>query len=420
MSDRASPLDRDRTHGMTTGLLNGIRVLELGHFIAAPFCARVLADMGADVIKVEPPVTGDPVRGWGAQIDGHAPWWSVHGRNRRCITLNLRDPRARAIMLGLVASCDILVENFRPGQLEKWHLAPDVLAQSRPGIVVVRISGYGQTGPDAAKGGFGVIGEAKGGLRYLCAHAPEVSDLPSVRMGVSVGDSVSGLYGALGALAAVIEQRATGRKDARVIDVALGETVLSLLEGCLPEYSVTGQIRAPMGSGVATAAPTNAYRCRDRIWLLIAANSDPLFKSLCGLMGVPHMASDARFIDNRRRLDNVMALDASIGQWTAQLDAGDALTRLDAANIPASKIYTIADCASDAQYRARGMVTQVNDPRFGQLLHPGVVPMVQGLDRDAAIRWTGPDVGAHNAEVYAELLGFDAAQLEDLKRSGLL
>ncbi len=405
--------------GSSEPLLRDLRVLELGHFIAAPFCTRVLADLGADVIKVEPP-GGDPVRGWGLMVGGRSIWWSLHGRNKRCVTLNMREPEGVAAALDLVAHCDVVVENYRPGQLEKWGLAPDNLAARRPGIVVVRISGYGQTGPHAHKSGFGVIGEAKGGLRYLGGYPPEVTDLPPPRAGVSLGDSVAGLYGAVGALAAVLAQRSSGISAPRVIDVALGEAVLTLLDGCLPEYSATGQVRQPMGSGIASAAPTNAYLCKDGGWLLIAANSDPLFAALANVMGRPELSEDQRFLDNARRVAHVRELDAIISDWTRTLDSDVVLDRIEAANIPATKIYTIADVAADPQYRARGMVTNVDDPLIGPLLHPGVVPMVAGLERDAQIRWTGPEVGQHNAEIYQGLLGYTDGQLAEMRRKGVL
>ncbi len=403
-----------------TPLLSSIRVLELGHFIAAPFATRVLADLGADVIKIEPPGSGDPVRGWGAQANGCSIWWSVHGRNKRSVTLNLRDPSAREILLHLVGQCDAVVENFRPRQLEKWGIGPQVLAKAKPGLTIVRVSGYGQDGPEAGKASFGVIGEAKGGLRYLTDYPKGTTELPPPRTGVSVGDSVAGLYGALGALAAIIDQRASGRTEPRVIDVALGEAVLSLMEGILPEYALTGAVRQPMGSGMTSSAPTSAYPCRGGGWVLIAANSDPLFRTLAGAMGTPELADDGRFRDNPARLANVAELDRLIGVWTAGLDIADVLGRLEAANIPASKVYTVADIASDPQYRARRMVTEVDDPAFGRLLHPGVVPVVDGLDRDAQIRWPGPAIGAHNADVYGGLLGMSTEAIEALKVKGLV
>ncbi len=400
-------------------LLRSLRILELGHFIAAPFCTRVLADLGADVIKLEPP-GGDPVRGWGMQAGGRSIWWSVHGRNKRCITLDVRKPEGRQIVLDLVGKSDVVVENYRPGQLEKWGLGPEQLAEARPGIVLVRISGYGQTGPDAHKSGFGVIGEAKGGLRYIGGYPKDVTDLPPPRAGVSLGDSVAALYGAIGALAAVLDQRSSGAKEARVIDVALGEAVLTLLEGALPEYGLTGKIREPMGSAINTAAPTNAYPCADGTWLLIAANSDPLFAALCRVIGRPDVAADPRFKDNRGRVEHVVELDAIISEWTRELSSEEALDRLEAANIPATKIYTIADVANDAQFKARRMVTSVEDPIHGILLHPGVVPMVEGLERDAQIRWTGPALGHHNGEVYEQLLGYSRSKIAELKEKGIL
>jgi crotonobetainyl-CoA:carnitine CoA-transferase CaiB-like acyl-CoA transferase len=402
-------------------LLKTVRVLELGHYIAAPFATRTLADLGADVIKVEPPGTGDPVRQWGLQEeDGGSLWWSVHGRNKRSVTLNLRDPAARDMVLRLSSTCDVVIENYKPGQLEKWGLTPSAFEAARPGIVLVRVSGYGQTGPEAKRAGFGVIGEAKGGIRYLCAHPPEVSDLPSVRAGISFGDSLSGLYGALGALAAVIDQRASGRKEIRVLDVALGESVVTLLEGILPEYGRHGLVRQPTGSRIPVASPSNAYKSKDGHWVLVAGNSDPLFRALAAAMEQPELADDPRFASNQARLVNNDALDALIGAWIAGLDAETALERLEDANIPASKIYTAADIATDEQYLARKMVTTVNDPLHGELLHPGVVPVVEGQDRDAQIRWTGPSIGQHNAEVYSELLGLTQAEIEALEKSGTI
>lgn len=400
-------------------LLKTLRVMELGHYIAAPFSTRVLADLGADVIKVEPP-GGDPVRGWGLQSQGQSIWWSVHGRNKRCVTLDLRTPEGIETVLDLAAHCDVVVENYRPGQLEKWGIGPDRLAARRPGIVVVRISGYGQSGPHAQRAGFGVIGEAKGGLRYLGGYPRDVTDLPPPRAGVSLGDSVAGLYGALGALAAVIDQRSSGAREPRIIDVALGEAVLSLLEGCLPEYGLLGKVREPMGTGISSAAPTNTYLCKDGAWLLIAANSNPLFASLCRVMGRPELAAEPRFKDNLSRVEHVGELDRMIGDWTLQHDSAALLDQLEAANIPVTKIYTIADVASDPHNLARGMVTEVDDPAHGRLLHPGVVPVVEGLDRAAQIRWAGPPAGHHNREVYEGLLGYSGDKLAALTEKGIM
>lgn len=406
-----------------SGPLQGLRIVEFGHFIAAPFATRVLADMGAEVIKVEPP-EGDPVRSWGAQIDGRSLWWSVHGRNKRCVTLNLKSPGAREIALDLVARADAVVENFRPGLMEKFGLGPDELAKVRPGVVLVRISGFGQTGPRALDPSFGMIGEAIGGIRHLTGHPPEVSDLPSVRTGVSLGDSVAGLYGAIGLLAAVHERRenppAPGA-PARVVDVALTESVLSLLEGMLPEYGALGRVRGPNGARIPTAAPSSAYRCADGAWVLIGANSQPLWRRLAELMAKPGLADDPRFLDNPLRVKNVDVLDAEIGAWTAQRPADAVVADLDRAGIPASKIYTVADIVADAQYQARHAVKPVQDPVLEQaILHPAPVPRFAGDGPAEGIAWTGPAVGAHNDDVYGGMLGLSPARLAALRDSGTI
>jgi len=401
-------------------LLRSLKVLELGHYIAAPFATRLLADLGADVIKVEPPGKGDPVRTWGMQVDGKSLWWSIHGRNKRSVTINMRHPDARQLVLDLAAHVDVVVENYRPGQLEKWGLGPKDFEAAKPGLVLVRISGYGQTGPEATRSGFGVIGEAKGGIRHLTAYPPDVSDLPPVRAGIAIGDDISGFYGAIGALAAVIEQRSSGAKDLKLIDVALGESVMTLLEGQLPEYGQLGRVRQPTGSWVSSAAPSNAYKSKDKAWVLVAGNSDPLFKSLTEIMGQPQLAVDPRFCDNQVRCENVVELDRLIGEWVATLDADAALDKLDAANIPSSKIYTIADIAADEQYLARKMVTEVEDAHFGTVLHPGVVPVVAGQDRDAQIRWTGPDIGEHTNSVLSEVLGITPEAIAAKRDAGLI
>jgi crotonobetainyl-CoA:carnitine CoA-transferase CaiB-like acyl-CoA transferase len=406
-----------------SGPLQGLRIVEFGHFIAAPFATRVLADMGAEVIKVEPP-GGDPVRSWGAQIDGRSLWWSVHGRNKRCVSLDLKAPVARGIALGLVAQSHAVVENFRPGLMERFGLGPGDLAEARPGCVLVRISGFGQTGPRRLEPSFGMIGEAIGGIRHLTGHPPEVTDLPSVRTGVSLGDSVAGLYGAIGLLAALHEQRerppARGT-PARVVDVALTESVLSLLEGMLPEYGALGRIRGPNGARIPTAAPSGAYRCADGAWIVIGGNSQPLFEKLCGLMERPDLASDPRFADNPSRVQNVDALDAEIGAWAARRPADHVVGELERAGIPASKIYTVADIAADAQYQARGAVRAVPDPVLEQdILHPAPVPRFDGPGPREGIAWTGPAIGAHNDEVYGGLLGIAPDRLASLRQSGTI
>ena len=400
-----------------TGMLSGLRVLELGHFIAAPFATRLLADLGADVIKIEPP-GGDPVRQWGAQVGGHSVWWSLHGRNKRSMTLNLKHPEAAGLVLRLAGACDALVENFRPGQLAKLGLPEQALRAARPGLVIARISGFGQEGPYRDRAAFGVIGEAMGGLRHLTNHPPGASDLPPVRVGVSIGDSLAGLYAAFGVMAALWQRdRPGGDGQGRSMDVALADSVLSMMEGLLPEYGLLGLVRQPAGSRIATAAPTNAYPTSDGAWLLIAANSDPLFARLAALIGQPGLPQDPRFAGNRARVANVDALDAIIGAWTGQFAAAELDGRLAEADIPATQVYTAAECAADPQFRQRGMVQEVEDPRFGKLLHPGVVPHLPG--NPAAVRWPGPPVGAHTEEVLAGLLGLDPAEIERLRQDGV-
>ena len=395
--------------------LAGVKVLELGHYIAAPFCTRVLADMGADIIKVEPPGKGDPVRSWGALIDGKAPWWSVHGRNKKSVTVNLKHPDGVALIAEMVKDCEIVVENFRPGQLEGFGLGPEVLNAARPGVVLVRISGFGQDGPDRDRASFGVIGEARGGLRHLCDHAPGTSDLPPVRTGISIGDSVAGLYGALGALAAVLRQRAVGGEEVRVVDVALNESVFSLMEGALPEYDLLGTVRQPTGSTLPTNAPSNAYRSKDGAWVLIAANSNPLFTRLARVIGRPEIAEDPDYADNPSRVARAGHLDQMIGEWAAGFDAEEIIEKLEAADIPNAKVATIADCAADEQMLARGMIQEVTDPAFGSVKHPGAVPAFGGIERASAVRWAGAAVGEHTDDVLRSL-GLDDSRIETLRQ----
>jgi formyl-CoA transferase len=404
------------------GVLAGLRVLELGHFVAAPFCTRLLADLGADVIKVEPPGAGDPVRQWGQQIDGNSVWWSMHGRNKRSITLNLKHPKAIDIVLRLTAGCDALVENFRPGQLAKFGLGAEALRAARPDLVIAHISGYGQNGPDRDRAAFGVIGEAIGGLRHLCNHPPEITDLPPVRVGISIGDSLAGLYAAFGIMAAVWtrDRSAGGDGQGRTLDVALTDSILSMMEGMLPEYGALGMVREPVGSRIPTAAPSSAYPTLDGRWILVAANSEPLFARLAKLMGRPEIVADPRFAGNQARVRNVEALDAIIGGWTGGLAAVDADRLLTEADIPCTLIYTAAECAADPQFRARGMVREVDDPSFvgRSVLHAGVVPHV--AENPGGVRWPGPAVGAHTDEVFSELLGVSASEVEALRREGVV
>lgn len=407
-------MDDNSTPGAT---LAGLRVLEIGHFVAAPFCTRLLADLGADVIKVEPP-TGDPVRTWGAMVDGKSLWWSMHGRNKRSITLNLKSQKAREIVLDLVRESDVVVENFRPGQLARMGLGPEVMREANPTLVIAQISGYGQTGPGRDRASFGVIGEAVGGLRYLTNHSPGTSDSPPVRVGVSIGDSIAGLYAAMGIMAAVWQRdRVGGDGMARTLDVALTESVFSMMEGMLPEYGALGKIKQPSGGGITTAAPTNAYPSKDGSWVLIAANSEPIFARLMKLVAREDLVGAPGYDNNVARVGNVAVLDAIIAEWSRQHDADALLALLETADVPASKAYTAADCAADAQYRARGMVRDVFDPAFDRdILQAGIVPHV--VETPGSVRWPGPDIGAHTDQVLGDQLGLSPEAIAELRKEG--
>lgn len=408
-----------------TGPLSGLTILELGHFIAAPFCTRVLADLGADVIKVEPPGRGDPVRTWGAIPEGEksSVWWSVHGRNKRCVTADLKNPEGIELVKKLIKHADAVVENFKPGQLAKWGLGPDDIAAVNPEAIIVQISGYGQTGPYSKRAAFGVIGEAVGGIRHLSGYPSEVSDLPPVRVGVSIGDSIAGLYGAIGLLAGLFEKQAGRGRPGRRVDVALTESILSMLEGCLPEYGYMDKVRQPHGSTIPTAAPSSAYPSKDGRWFIIGANSETLFAKLCDIMGRPDMKQDPRYADNPSRVKNMPALDAEIGEWTKQYTLEELEEMIAGADIPSTRIYDTADIAADPQFLERGMVQPVADARLGEVLHPGVVPLMGDGAKDRSgggIKWAGPRIGEHNEDVLGGLLGLDAAEIERLKKENVI
>jgi crotonobetainyl-CoA:carnitine CoA-transferase CaiB-like acyl-CoA transferase len=382
--------------------LVGLRILEIGHYIAAPFCTRILADLGAEVIKIEPP-GGDPFRGWGAAKDGHSVWFSIHGRNKLSIELDLK--KQRDTLLKLVARADVLVENLRAGQLEKLRIGPDVLQEVNPRLVVARISGYGQDGPYKDKPAFGAIGEAIGGLRHLTGHPGGTTDLPPPRCGISISDDLAGLYAAIGLLSAVWQRDAAGTGRGRVIDVNLVDSVFSLMEGMLPEYALDGRIRQPNGAAVATASPTNTYPCADGKWLCIAGNSDLIFARLMAAIGRPELAADPAYATNGLRCRNRAPLDQAIAGWTRTLPAKDAEAILEAADVPCSRLFDIADCAADPHFLARKAVQQIDDPLIGRTLHPGPAIRLDGAPPEDVVRWTGPAAGAHTDYVLHTLLG---------------
>jgi crotonobetainyl-CoA:carnitine CoA-transferase CaiB-like acyl-CoA transferase len=387
---------------MSTLPLSGLKVLEIGHYIAAPFCTRILADLGAEVIKLEPP-GGDPFRGWGAAKDGNSVWFSIHGRNKLSVELDLK--KDREILLKLVARADVLVENLRAGQLERLRIGPDELHAVNPRLVIARISGYGQDGPYRDKPAFGAIGEAIGGLRHLTGHPGGSTDLPPPRCGISISDDLAGLYAAVGLLSALWQRDATGTGRGRVVDVNLVDSVFSLMEGMLPEYALDGRIRQPAGAALPTASPTNTYPCADGKWLCIAGNSDLIFARMMAAIGRPELAADPAYATNGLRCDNRAPLDAAIAAWTRTLPAKDAEAILEEAEVPCSRLFDIADCAADPHFLARNAVQTVDDPLTGRTLHPGPAIRLDGERAEDVVRWTGPAVGAHTDHVLHDLLG---------------
>lgn len=390
------------------GPLAGLKVVELGHYIAGPFCTRILADLGAEVVKLEPP-GGDPFRGWGASVAGNSVWWSIHGRNKLCAEVDLKRAEGREAVMRLARRADVLVENLRPGALEKLGLGPESLRVDNPRLVVARISGYGQDGPYRDRPAFGAIGEAMGGLRHLTGHPAGASTLPPPRCGISIADDLAGLYAAIGILSACWRRDAQGTGEGAVIDVSLVESVFSLMEGMLPEYGLFGRIRQPAGAAIPTAAPTNTYPTADGGWIVIAGNSDAIFRRLMGLIGRPDLAGDPRLATNAGRCAHVGEIDAAIAAWTRGLAATVADRLLDEAEVPACRLYTIGDCAEDPHFRARTAVQEVEDPLLGRVLHPGAPLRVSGHPPEAVVGWTGPPVGAHNALVLERLAGLAPA-----------
>ena len=385
-----------------SGPLVGLKVLELGHYIAGPYCTRVLADLGAEVIKVEPP-GGDPIRGWGAKANSHPVWFSIHGRNKLSVILDLK--RSRDTALRLAARADVVVENFRPGYIERIGLAPADIHAVNPRVVIARVSGYGQDGPYRDRPSFGAIGEAMGGLRHLTGYPAGVTHLPPPRCGVSLADDLAGLYAAIGVLAAVYQRDVAGVGRGRVIDVNLLDSVLSLMEGMLPEYALDGRIRQPQGAAILTAAPSNTYPCADGKWLCIAGNSDLIFRRLAAAIGRPALADDPRFVDNRSRCTNVAELDTVIADWTRARPSAEAESVLEAAEVPACKLYDIADIAADPHLRARRSVLEVDDPLIGRTLHFGAAIRLDGDPPEGVVGWPGAEAGAHTEYVLHTLLG---------------
>lgn len=391
--------------------LEGLKVIELGQLIAGPFAAKILGEFGADVIKIEPP-GGDPLRKWRYMHEGTSVWWAAHARNKRSMTLDLRQPEGQEVVRQLVGQADILIENFRPGQMEKWGLGYDALSQINPGLIMLRVSGYGQTGPYRDRPGFGVIGEAMGGLRYLSGEPGR----PPVRVGVSIGDTLSGLHGVIGIMMALRHREQHGGAG-QEIDVALYESVFNMMESLLPEYSKFGAIRQPSGASMPGIAPTNAYLCRDGKYALIAGNGDSIFRRLMALIGRTDLSDDETLADNQGRATQADRLDAAIAEWTAQRDLDEVLDDMNRAGVPCGKSYDAADIASDPHYRARDMILKTELPDGSAIEVPGIVPKLSRTPGD--VRRQAPKLGEHTQEIL-EQLGIDAATRKDWQSRGII
>jgi formyl-CoA transferase len=391
---------------LTPGALKGLRVVEMGQLIAGPFAAKTLGDFGADVIKIEPPGAGDPLRNWRMLQDGTSVWWQVQSRNKRSIALDLRSAEGQDIARQLIAQADVLIENFRPGTLESWGMDYETLSKTNPGLVMLRISGYGQTGPYRDLPGFGAIGEAMGGLRHLTGEPDRIP----VRCGISIGDTLAALHGTIGVLMALYHRKVNGGQG-QVIDVALNEAVFNVMESLVPEYSAFGAIREPAGSALPGIAPSNAYRCADGV-VLIAGNGDSIFKRLMQVIAREDLGNDPALANNAGRVQRVQELDAAIEAWTQSRSVTDVLAALAQASVPAGRVYTAKDIVEDPHYRARDMILQQQTRDGHEIEVPGIVPKLMGTP--GRVRSSAPKLGDDTDAVLAEL-GMSADQIDELR-----
>ena len=387
-----------------------LKVIEMGQLIAGPFAAKTLGDFGADVIKIEPPKVGDALRKWRLLKEGTSVWWQVQSRNKRSLSLDLKQAEAQEIVRTLIKEADVLIENFRPGTLEGWGLDPEKLLELNPKLIVLRISGYGQTGPYRDKPGFGVVAEAMGGLRHLTAEPGRVP----VRVGVSIGDTLASLHGVIGILLALQERHQSGK--GQVIDVALYEAVFNCMESLIPEYSAFGEVRQAGGSALPGIAPSNAYLCADGGYVLVAGNGDSIFKRLMNLIGRADLANDLALENNDGRVARVAELDQAIGVWAQTMTTDQALQLLDTVAVPAGKIYTVADIASDPHYKARGNIEHIQMRDGTKLDVPSVLPKLSRTP--GSIKTLAPDIGENTDEIL-QSIGLTEAQVASLKERGI-
>ncbi len=397
--------------------LAGLKVLELGQLIAGPFAGKVFAEFGAEVIKVEPPPSegapgGDPLRQWRLLREGTSLWWYVQARNKKSITVDLRKPEGQQIVRRLARDSDFIIENFRPGTLEKWGLGYDALAATNPGLIMIRLSGFGQTGPYRDQPGFGAIGESMGGMR----HVTGFPDRPPVRMNISIGDALASLHGVIGALMALHHRDAHGGKG-QVVDVALYEAVFNMMESLLPEYDLFGEIRQRIGTGLTNIVPSNTYTTRDGQSVVIAGNGDSIYKRLMHAIGRDDLGQDPALANNRGRVARTADIDGAIGAWAAAHDLNDVLAALKVADVPHGKIYTAADIVSDPQYLARDMIRQMTLSDGTTLKLPGIVPKLS--DTPGSMEWVGPKLGEHTVEVL-RAAGYSAEDIEKLRAAGAI
>ncbi|AYQ92073.1 MULTISPECIES: CaiB/BaiF CoA transferase family protein [Burkholderia] len=393
-----------------SGPLQGIRVIEIGTLIAAPFAARLMAEFGAEVIKIEAPETGDPLRKWRKLHEGTSLWWYLQSRNKKSVCVNLKSPEGVEIVRKLASEADVVIENLRPGALEKLGLGWDALHALNPKLTMVRISGYGQTGPYRDRPGFGAIGEAMGGIRYTTG---EIDGAPA-RVGVSLGDSLASLHGVIGALMSLLRVK-TGQGEGQVVDVSLVESVFNLMESLVPEYDLLGHVRERSGGALPGIAPSNTYRTEDGAFVVIAGNSDPIFRRLMQVIGRPELAEDPALAYNDGRVKQNAMLDAAIGAWTSHHSIDEVLAALERAEVPAGRIYSVADIVSDPHYQAREMLIPATLPGGAAVTMPGIVPKLS--DTPGTVNWQGPALGEHTADVLAGL-GFGEDEIARLREQG--
>ncbi len=409
MSETAAPTPPPAA----TGPLAGLVVIEMGTLIAGPFCGQILGDFGAEVIKIEDPKVGDPMRQWGRSLpEGLSPWWPVIGRNKKSVGLNLRTPEGQALAKTLIGKADVVIENFRPGAMEKWGMSYEALSEGNPGLIMARVSGFGQTGPYSQRAGYGLIGEAMGGLRYVTGEP----DRAPARAGISIGDSLAAMHSVMGITMALHHRAKTGQ--GQVIDAALYESVLAVMENLITEYDLTGYVRERSGSVLPGIAPSNAYPCKSGELILIGGNGDNVYARLTEAMGRPDLKDDPRFVDHASRGTNQAELDEIVAEWTSGFVLADLLALLEGKGIPASRVFRAPDMLEDPQFAAREAIVSVPHPVFGAVKMQNAFPKLSATP--GRVRWPGPELGQHTAEVLGALAGVDANKLRELKAAGVV